>query len=467
LKISGDSKRAERSKDIKERCTFSSLGFRMYSPEESYNKVFELLQQHHKWFSESIPLIASENVPSAAVREAIISDFGNRYAEGWPGERVYAGCVYIDQVELLCIDLAKRLFRAEFVDVRPVSGVCANLAVYTAFASPGDRLMSLAIPNGGHISTGKLELGGTAGAVRGLKVEYFPFNVEEMNIDVDKTKAKLEKMVKEESNPPKIAMFGASVFPFPHPVKDLADAFHNVGATVCYDSAHVSGLIAAGHFQDPLREGADAVTLSTHKTLPGPQGGMVISWERFADKIKKATFPGCVSNHHLHTVAGKAVALAEMLAFGKEYSQQIIKNAKALGQALYEKGFKVLGEKKGFTQSHVLIIDITKYGDGRTIEKNLEQANIILNRNLLPYDLKFGRHFEAPGGIRCGTSECTRLGMRENEMKEIADLITRVVVNKEPPEKVRKDVLEFRQSFQKIRFAFDTARDAYEYIKIR
>ena len=439
----------------------------MSSPKEAYNKVFQLLEQHHKWFSESIPLIASENVPSAAVREALMSDFGNRYAEGWPGERVYAGCVYIDQVELLCIDLAKKLFRAEFVDVRPVSGVCANLAVYSAFANPGDRMMSLAIPNGGHISTGKLELGGTAGAVRGLKVEYFPFNVDEMNIDVDKTRAKVEKMAQQEGNPPKIAMFGASVFPFPHPVKELVETFHNVGATVCYDSAHVSGLIAGGQFQDPLREGADVVTASTHKTLPGPQGGMVISWERFADKIKRATFPGCVSNHHLHSVAAKAVAFSEMLAFGKQYAEQIARNAKALGQALFERGFKVLGEKKGFSQSHVLIMDITGYGDGRTIEKKLEQANIILNRNLLPYDLKFGRHFEAPGGIRCGTLECTRLGMKEGEMGELAELMARVVVKGEPPEKVREDVIEFRRGFQKIHYAFDTIRDAYEYIKVR
>jgi glycine hydroxymethyltransferase len=411
-------------------------------------------------------LIASENIPSPAVREAIISDFGNRYAEGWPGERVYAGCIYIDQVELLCIDLAKKLFKAEFADVRPVSGVCANLVVYTAFTSPGDIMLALSIPRGGHISTGKLELGGTAGAVHGLVVEYFPYNIDELNIDVDETKSKVEKMVKE-GKTPKLIMFGASVFPFPHPVKELSDFFHEIGAIVCYDAAHVAGLIAGGQFQDPLREGADVMTLSTHKTLPGPQGGMVLSWEKYADKIKKATFPGNVSNHHLHHVAGKAVALAEMMAFGKEYAQQIIKNSKALGQALYERGFKVLGEKKGFTESHVLLIDITEYGDGGTIEKTLEKSNIILNRNLLPYDLKFGRHFEAPGGIRCGTAECTRLGMKESDMEYIAELMTRVVIKKEDPEKVKKDVIEFRKNFQKVHYAFDTARDAYEYIRIR
>lgn len=375
--------------------------------------------------------------------------------------------MYIDQVELLCIELAKKLFKAEFADVRPISGVCANLVAYTAFTNPGDRMLSLAIPNGGHISYGKMKLGGTAGAVRGLVVEYLPFDPEEMNVDVDKAKAKIERMAKEERAPPKLVMFGASVFPFPHPVKELADTIHDVGAFICYDAAHVAGLIAGGEFQDPLREGADVVTASTHKTLFGPQGGLVLSWERYAERIKRATFPGNVSNHHLHHLAGKAVAFAEMLAFGKAYARQVVRNAKALGQALHERGFKVLGEKRGFTQSHVLIIDVSEHGDGKTIEKKLERANIILNRNLLPYDLKFGRHFDAPGGIRCGLSECTRLGMKESDMDQIAEFMERVVIKKEAPEKVKEDVVEFRRGFQKIHYAFDTAREAYEYIRVR
>jgi glycine hydroxymethyltransferase len=328
-------------------------------------------------------------------------------------------------------------------------------------------MLSLAIPNGGHISYGKMKLGGTAGAVRGLIVEYLPFNYEEMNIDVNEAKNKIEKMAKEEKNPPKLVVFGASVFPFPHPVKELAEVIHDVGGIVCYDAAHVLGLIAGGKFQDPLREGADVMTGSTHKTLFGPQGGVVLSWNKYAEKIKRATFPGNVSNHHLHHLAGKAIAFAEMLAFGREYAKQVVINAKALGQALYERGFNVLGEKKGFTESHVLIIDITKYGDGRTIEKKLEQGNIILNRNLLPYDLKFGRHFEAPGGIRCGLSECTRLGMKESDMTQIAEFMERIVIKNEDPEKVKKDVIEFRKNFRKVHYAFDSTKDAYEYLRIR
>jgi glycine hydroxymethyltransferase len=435
-------------------------------PKTAYDRVFQLLEQHHDWFSSSLPLIASENIPSPAVREAIISDFGNRYAEGWTGERVYAGCKFIDQVEQLCIDLAKELFRVEFADVRPISGVCANLVAYTTFTSPGDTMMALAIPAGGHISMGKKDFGGTAGSVRGLNVEYFPFDSDEMNIDVDATEKKVKKLAAE-GKKPTLAMFGGSVLPFPHPVKELAAVFHDHGAKVCFDGAHVAGLVAGGQFQDPMHEDADAMTASSHKTLPGPQGGLILSKAENSDAIKKSTFPGNVSNHHLHHLAGKAVMFAEMMAFGREYAAQIVKNAKALAQALNERGFRVLGEKQGFTKSHLLVADITKYGDGKTIEKRLEDANIILNRNLLPYDIKAGRHFEAPGGVRVGVSEVTRLGMKEPEMEEVADLMTRVVVKGEASQKVAKDVREFRKGFNRVHYAFESSRDAYEYVRLR
>lgn len=438
----------------------------MTSSREYYARALDLLQQHHKWFQETIPLIASENVPSPAVREALTTDFGNRYAEGWPGERVYAGCRYIDQVELVCINLVKKLFRAEFVDVRPISGVVASLVVYTAFTEPGDVMMALSIPCGGHITMGKKKLGGTAGAVHGLVVEYLPLDYKELNIDVDRTRKRIAKLARN-GRAPKLVAFGASVFPFPHPVKELAETVHEVGATVAYDAAHVAGLIAGGCFQDPLREGADAVTLSTHKTLFGPQHGGVLSWEKYADKIKRATFPGMVSNHHLHALAGVTIACAEMLEFGKEYTQQIIRNSKALGQALYERGFNVLAEHKGFTESHVLLIDITKHGDGGTIESELEKANIIINRNLLPWDIKEGRHFMHPGGIRLGTSEITRLGMKESEMEEIAEFIKRVIIDKEAAEEVKNDVRSFRKDYQKVHYCFENTTKAYQYIKIR
>ncbi|MEM1659151.1 MAG: serine hydroxymethyltransferase [Candidatus Jordarchaeales archaeon] len=440
------------------------------NPDEAYAKVRSLMKQHHSFFRECIPLIASENVTSPAVREALLCDFAHRYAEGWPGERVYAGCKYIDEVELICIELAKKLFRAEFVDVRPVSGVVANLAVYTAFTRPGDTMMALSIPNGGHISHGALKtrdgrfLGGTAGAVHGLNVEYFVFNKEEMNIDVE---ASAEKIV---SVKPKLLLFGASVFLFPHPVRELSKVARDVGAYVAYDAAHVAGLIAAGYFQDPLREGADVMSMSTHKTLPGPQHGLIAAKEEYAEAIKRAVFPGLTSNHHLHNVAALAIALAEFMKYGREYAGQVIRNAKALAKWLHDEGFNVLGKHKGFTESHTIVMDVSEFegevGLGGDIERLLERAGIIVNRNLLPWDTSAGRSYINPGGIRLGTSEVTRIGMKEGEMKRIAEFIARVIRDREDPEKVRGEVAEFRRDYQKVHYCFDSVTEAYEYIEI-
>jgi glycine hydroxymethyltransferase len=374
--------------------------------------------------------------------------------------------VYIDKVEMLCMELARELFEAEFADVRPVSGVCANLTVYSAFTNPGETMVALAIPNGGHISTGRKEFNGTAGLVHGLEVEYFAFDKDNWNIDVDKTKDKIKKL-KEEGKKPRMVMFGGSLFLFPHPVKELADFLKAEDIFVCYDSAHVSGLIAGKQFQEPLKEGADAVTLSTHKTLFGPQGGAVLSWDKFADKIKAGAFPGTSSNHHLHHLAGKAVAFAESLEFGKEYAKEVIVNAQALAGALSDEGLDVLASNLGFTRSHQVAIDVTKYGDGGNIEKDLEKANIIVNRQLIPGDIKAGRHYMHPGGLRIGTSEITRLGMKKEEMKRIAAMMGRVIVGKEDPSRVKQDVQEMRKSYRKVHYAFETKTPAYDYVKVR
>jgi len=433
---------------------------------ESYHKVFDLLEKHHNWFKSSIPLIASENIPSPAVREAIVSDFGNRYAEGWPGERVYAGCIYIDEVEIICNELAKKVFKSEFADCRATSGVVANLAIYSAFSNPGDYMIAASIPTGGHISHGKKEHSGTAGLVHGLNIEHYPFSKEDMTIDVDATKKKVSEMISN-GKKPAIAMFGGSLFLFPHPVKELASFMHDNGIYINYDGAHVAGLIAGGQFQDPIGEGTDSMTMSSHKTLWGPQGGIIVSLERHADSIKKAIFPGNTSSHHLHHVAGKAIALAESLEFGKEYAKQVISNAKTLAESLANFGFRVLGEKRGYTESHQLAVDVSNFGDGGTIEKELEKANIILNRQLLPGDIKSGKHYMHPSGVRIGVPEVTRLGMKESEMKEIASFIKQIVIDKSDPNKVASAVSKFREQFQKVHYAFENATDAYEYIKIR
>jgi glycine hydroxymethyltransferase len=421
----------------------------MPSYEPVFESVLRKVRAHERLFSESLPLVASENLTSRHVSEVLSSDLGHRYAEGWPGERVYAGCKYIDEIELTAIELGKKLFRADFVDVRPTSGVVANLALYSALSNAGDIMMALSIPNGGHISHGKKDFAGSAGLVHSLQVEYFAFNKDEMNIDVDETKKRIAALEK----PPKIAMFGGSLFLFPHPVRELAETIAGGGGTVCYDGAHVAGLIAGGMFQDPLREGADVMTFSTHKTLFGPQGGAIVSTSRYAEDLKRAVFPGTTSNHHLHNVAGKALMFAEFLQFGRRYAKDVVSNAQVLAGELSRLGENVLGEKNGFTMSHQVAVDVTKYSDGGTIEKLLESQNIIINRQLIPGDLQAGRHYTNPGGIRLGVAELTRLGMGKGEMKEVAEII-HVAMAGQNKRVVSTRVRELRKDFQSVKYTF-------------
>jgi glycine hydroxymethyltransferase len=427
--------------------------------------------EHHDWFQKSIPLIASENITSPAVDEACTCDFSHRYAEGWSGERVYAGCKFIDKIEDICMDLAKDYYECIHADVRPVSGVVANLVMYNAFTSDNNgKMCCMSIVRGGHISHGPRfaksgrEIFGTAGTTRGLNIEYLAFDNDEMNLDIDAS-AKIIRDFK-----PELVLFGGSVYLFPHPVKELGDVAREVGAYVGYDAAHVSGLIGSGYFQDPLREGVDCMTMSTHKTLPGPQHGMLVSNRGdLIGTLKSCAFPAMLSNHHLAAVAGLAVTFAEMLEFGKEYHKNVIENAKALGQALHERGLKVLMEHKGFTESHQIVVDITDFektiGLGGDIEKVLEEANIILNRNLLPYDIAAGRHYQNPGGLRIGTSEVTRLGMGKSEMVDIAEFFKKIIIERKEPKKVKEEVAEFRKEFQEIKYCFQTPNKAYEYLK--
>lgn len=420
----------------------------MASYESEFETVISRVSSHEKWFSESLPMIASENLSSEPVRRVLSSDLGHRYAEGWPGERVYAGCKYIDQIELQAIALGKELFRADHIDVRPVSGVNANLAVYSALSGPGDMMMALSIPNGGHISHGKKDFGGSAGLVHSLNVSYFAFDKESMNIDIDETKKRIAALPSL-----KIAMFGCSLFLFPHPVRELAQAIHDKGGVVCYDAAHVAGLIAGGQFQDPLREGAQVMTMSTHKVLFGPQGGAIASTAELAEPLKKAVFPGTASNHHLHNVAAKAMVFAEFLQFGRRYAEDVVANAQTLAGRLAELGERVLGEKGGYTMSHQVVVDVTKYADGGVIEKLLEDQNIICNREPIPGDLQAGRHYTNPGGIRLGVSELTRLGMGKSEMKEVAELV-HLALGGAKRRDVTEEVRNLRKGFQKVKYSF-------------
>ena len=427
-----------------------------------YNEVEYIRKQarlNNEFFANSLPMIASENVLSPLCKEMLITDFHGRYAEGTPGKRYYEGCEFFDRVEEKAMELAKKLFNCKYADVRPTSGTTANIGVLKALIKPGETACVLDLANGAHISFGKW---GGAG-VRGINLVSYPFNDEEMNIDVDGA-VKLIKEVK-----PKLCLNGRSVFLFPSPIKELAEAAHDVGAYLVYDAAHVLGLIGGKQFQDPLREGADVMNGSTHKTLPGPQGGMILSdhnetteeEKSFLRKLSFGVFPGVTSSYHLHHVAAKAIAYAEHLEFGEAYAKQTIANAQAFAQSLFERGFKVFGEKLGFTKSHQVLLAIGP-GKGKEASTKLVDAGIVTNMNTIPGD----NDPLNPSGLRLGTPELTRIGMKEKEMGEVAEFYKRVLLDNEKPSKIKSEIKEFRKDYQEIHYCFKEGFRGYDYHKL-
>ena len=416
-------------------------------------------KMNNEFYANSLPMIASENILSPLCKEMLITDFHGRYAEGTPGNRYYEGCEFFDNVEEKAMELAKKLFICQYADVRPTAGTTANLAILKAFIKPGETAVVLDLANGAHISFGKW---GAAG-VRGINLVSYPFDNEIMNIDVDQA-IKLIKQIK-----PKLALNGQSVFLFPTPLKELSQAAHDVDAYLIYDAAHVLGLIAGKQFQDPLREGADVMSGSTHKTLPGPQGGMILSNHKgdteedksFLRKLGFGVFPGITSSYHLHHVAAKAIAFAEHLEFGKTYAKQIIKNAQHFAQSLHERGFKVFGEKLGFTKSHQVLLEIGP-GKGKEASKKLVDCGIVTNMNTIPGDTDPLN----PSGLRLGTPELTRIGMKEKEMDEVATFFERALLKNENSKKIKEDIKDFRKDFQEIHYCFKEGFRGYDYHKL-
>ncbi|HEX2066239.1 MAG TPA: serine hydroxymethyltransferase, partial [Candidatus Thermoplasmatota archaeon] len=400
-------------------------------------------QRSTRLFRDGLPMIASENIVSPRVAEMLVTDFHGRYAEGLPGRRYYQGCGDFDTVEALGMELARQVFRCAFANLQATSGTTANLAVLKALTKPGDPITAVATADGGHISHAPM---GAVG-VRGLDLHTYPWDVERMEPDVDAS----ARLLREKR--PKLALFGQSMFLFPTPLKELAEVAHEVGAAVMYDGAHVLGLIAGGQFQDPLREGADVLTGSSHKTFPGPQGGFVLSGskdEKLQRRLHAGVFPGVVSSYHLHHVAGKVVALAEFQAFGAQYAKDTVANAQALAAALAAEGFDVLAESRGYTRSHQVVTrhGPTDSGAGAAAAKTLEEAGIVTNMNMLPGDTKP----LTPSGLRLGVQELTRVGMGKGEMQEVARLYARVLLEGEEPAKVRGDVAAFKAGFQEVKY---------------
>lgn len=415
-----------------------------------YRKVYGIIERHHRFYANSLPMIASENLTSKFVRRCYVSDLGHRYAEGKVGERYYQGCTFIDEIEEMALNITKELFNAEHANVQPISGVVANTAAFFALTEPGDKIMSLSVPCGGHISHDKVSSAG----LRGLEVVYYPFNSQEFDIDVDETR----KVALKEK--PRLFILGSSLILFPQPVKEVKEIAEEIDARVMYDASHVLGLIAGRRFQDPMGEGAEVMTGSTHKTFFGPQRAIIVCKKEIADVIDRAVFPGIISNHHLNTLAGYAVAAMEMKLFGRDYADQVIKNAKKLAERMYELGMKVVGENRGFTESHQVVVDVRNYGGGAEVAEKLERAGIVLNKNLMPWDTL--KDTENPSGIRLGVQELTRLGMGEGEMEEIAELISGILDGRISDEKARERVAELRKEFSTLKYTFEE-HPAYDF----
>lgn len=397
-------------------------------------------------YREGLGMIASENIVSPMVQQVITSDLHGRYAEGLPDKRYYQGCSDFDSIESKGIELAREVFNCGFANIQSISGTVSNMAALKALTKSGDKITAVSTADGGHISHARM---GAVG-MRDLDLSTYPWDLDRMEPDIDASCALIREVE------PRLALFGQSVFLFPTPLKELADAAHEVGADVMYDGAHVLGLIAGGCFQDPFREGADVMTGSSHKTFPGPQGGFVLSDssdKKMQRKLNNAVFPGTCSSYHLHHVAGKVIALAEFKEYGVEYAHSTIANAKALAESLAARGFDVLAEDRGYTASHQVL---TRHGEidsgaGKKAAHLLEQAGIITNMNMLPGDSKA----LSPSGLRIGVPELTRVGMGVQEMEEVAGFYHDVLIAEKDPKSVKERVREFKKEFQVIGYCFN------------
>lgn len=377
-------------------------------------EVFEALQKEIEREKNNIVLIASENYASPAVLEVQGSVFTNKYAEGYPGRRYYGGCEYADIVENLAIERAKQLFGAEHVNVQPHSGSQANMAVFFSVLKPGDTILSMSLSHGGHLSHG------ASVNFSGIFYRTFFYGVDRETGYIDLEEVRRLAI----ETRPKIIVVGASAYSRTIDFKLFSDIAKEVGAYLLADIAHIAGIVAAGLHPSPIPY-ADFVTTTTHKTLRGPRGGMIMCKAEYAKLIDKMIFPGIQGGPLVHVIAAKAVALKEALNNDfKNYQAKVIKNAKKLAEELLNRGFKIIS---GGTDNHMMLVDLNnKQITGKEAEEALEKARITVNKNVIPYD---ERPPTITSGIRLGTPCVTTRGMGESEMAEIADIISSIIHN--------------------------------------
>ncbi len=377
-------------------------------------EIADAIEKESKRQQYKLEMIASENFTSKAVMEAQGSVLTNKYAEGYPGRRYYGGCEFVDIVENLARDRAKKLFSAEYVNVQPHSGSQANMGVYFAYLNYGDKVLGMNLSHGGHLTHG------SPVNISGKYFEFIPYGVskETEYIDYDELEALAKK------HKPKMIVAGASAYPRIIDFQKIADIAKQVGAYVMVDMAHIAGLVAAGLHPNPVPI-CDFVTTTTHKTLRGPRGGIIFCKEEYGKAIDKAIFPGIQGGPLMHVIAAKAVCLKEASSEEfVEYQNQVVKNAKALAKALLDKGYKLIS---GGTDTHLILVDVrNKNLTGKEAEHILDEVGITVNKNAIPFDP------ESPNvtsGIRIGTPALTSRGMKEQEMERIADLMDKALTS--------------------------------------
>ncbi len=396
-------------------------------------EVYNAIKKEERRQKQHIELIASENFTSEAVREAVSSVLTNKYAEGYPGKRYYCGCENVDIIESLAIERAKKLFHAEYANVQPHSGANANFAVYMALCKPGDTILGMSLPAGGHLTHGtKVNVSGKV-----FNSVSYGLSSETELIDYDE----VERLAKEYH--PKVIVAGASAYPRKIDFVRFREIADSVGAYLMVDMAHIAGLVAAGLHPNPC-EVADVVTTTTHKTLRGPRGGLILCKAELGKKIDSAVFPGTQGGPLEHVIAGKAVMLKEALQPEfVTYQKQVLKNCKVLAEELQRYGFRLVS---GGTDNHLVLVDLTPFNvTGKEASELLHRANITTNKNSIPNERLSPT---VTSGLRLGTPAVTTLGMKEEEMKVIAKLIYQVVTKKEAAIKdVKAQVLGLMKKF--------------------
>ena len=398
--------------------------------EQTDPEMVKLIRQEQRYQLETLRLIPSENYTSAAVMEAQGSVLTNKYSEGYPGKRYYEGQRYIDKLETVVQERAKALFHMEHANVQPYSGSPANMAVYYALLEPGDTIMGMALPHGGHLTHGW----NVSFSARFYRAVQYSVDPKTHLIDYDQ----LRDLARSER--PKIIVAGATAYPRQFDFQAFGDIAREVGAYFMADISHIAGLVVAGAHPDPAPH-VDVITTTTHKTLRGPRGAMILCRAELADRIDRAVFPALQGGPHNHTTAAIGVALAEAAtpAF-RDYGQQVVRNAKALAAELLERGFTLIS---GGTDTHLILIDLTNKGViAKKAARALDRAGIVCNYNTIPYD---PRKPFSPSGIRIGTPSVTSRGMGEEEMRRIGALFSTALDNVEDEEALQRIAAEVRE----------------------